>query len=182
MRLPIITIPHPTLRKKSKPVTQVDKKVLEFIANLEETLQKKTNPQGVGLSAPQVDKLWRIFTTFLPRENPVIHTFINPVVVDVSKKLTLGPNEKEPYLEGCLSIPKIYGPVLRHQSIKIKFSIINYQLSITEKTSVFSGFPARVIQHELDHLDGILFTDRSIQQELPIYEEQRGKLVEIKLI
>ena len=90
--------------------------------------------------------------------------------------------EKEPYLEGCLSIPKIYGPVLRHQSIKIKFSIINYQLSITEKTSVFSGFPARVIQHELDHLDGILFTDRSIQQELPIYEEQRGKLVEIKLI
>ncbi len=226
MRLPIITVPHPTLRQVSQPIKQVDKKVTEFIQNLEETLLKKTNPKGVGLSAPQVDKLWRVFVTLLPEENVdnredlqgqtlQVRTYINPRIVSTSKKMTLGneplnrptdnrqlkTENREPILEGCLSIPKIYGPVLRHQWIKLRFIQVNQtpdnqiiskinksnQLinrltsQLPEKTQVFSGFTARVIQHELDHLDGILFTDRALKQGLPLYEERQGKLIEVKL-
>lgn len=184
MVLPILTVPSQILRTKSQPIAKVDKKVLEFIANLEETLLKKKNPQGVGLSAPQIGKNWRIFSTLLPKDKPVIQTFINPVIVKVSKKLILG-NEKhklratshEPILEGCLSIPGIYGPVYRHEWIKLKWLVASGQWLVAK----FSGFTARVMQHELDHLDGILFTDRAIAQKLPLYEDKNGKMLEISL-
>lgn len=188
MTLPILTIPHPILRRKSTAVAKVDKKTLEFIQNLEETLVKKKNPPGVGLSAPQVGKNWRIFSTYLPKANLsdrtdlkgkhlLLTTFINPVILSASAKLTLGPNKKEPILEGCLSIPKIYGPVFRHQSLRLKW------LSPTGQslTATFSGFTARVIQHELDHLDGILFTDRAMKDKLPLFESKNDKLVPISL-
>lgn len=210
MVLPILTIPNPILRQTSQPIEKLDKKVLEFITNLEETLLKKKNPPGVGLSAPQVGKNWRIFSTLLPEEDVadrddlsekrqqapfLIKTYLNPTVISASKKLILGnekslnpkPKTQDPILEGCLSIPKIYGSVYRHQWVKLRFTPVTKLLSnsvtqsLPEKTVVFSGFTARVIQHELDHLDGILFIDRSIKQRLPLYEEKNGKLVEIKL-
>lgn len=225
MQLSILTVPNPILRQKSRQVLRSaatsdrrsralitlsvvevqsrDKKVLEFIKNLEETLLKKKNPPGVGLSAPQVGKSWRIFSTLLPKDKPVLQTYINPTIVSASKKLTLG-NEKlkaisyklkadrEPILEGCLSIPGIYGPVYRHEWVKLEYQLLNAKSSkqnalsvkpyaLSKKVSTFSGFPARVLQHELDHLDGILFTDRALQQKLPLYEDRRGKLTEIQL-
>ncbi len=214
MSLPIITIPSPILRRKSHPVDPLDPKIRQFITSLEETLTQKKNPPGVGLSAPQIGKNWRIFATFLPEQSvadrsdlkgkkSTLKTYINPQIVSASKKLTLGPHKKEPILEGCLSIPGIYGPVLRHEWIKLRFVPGNLGNSgnqvngkrkstqppqlpqlpnpLPEKTQVFSGFTARVIQHELDHLDGILFTDRSLQQKQPLYEEKDGKFIQIDL-
>lgn len=162
----IITIPHPSLRKKSKPVTKVDKKLLSFISELSETLERKQNPRGVGLAAPQVDKLWRIFLLNIDG----IEVFINPKILKTSKELTLGPKKDDPILEGCLSMPELYGPVPRHSWVEAEYQVVEGKKLVT-KTQKLEDFPARVFQHELDHLNGVLFTDYAKQYELPVYKE-----------
>jgi len=192
MRLKILTVPNPLLLKKSKPIKSFNAKLQKFITNLEDTLVKKKNPSGVGLSAPQVGKLIRAFATLLPVDDisdrkdlsgkkPFLKTFLNPQITKASKTLTLGPNSKKPILEGCLSIPSVFGSVPRHEWVDLSYTIQNTKYNILQKTDRFSGFSARVIQHELDHLDGILFTQRAIQNNLPLFEEISGKLEPIKL-
>ncbi len=178
MRLKILTIPNPILRQPSLAVKLVDKKVLSFIKDLSATLERQDHPKGIGLSAVQTGKLWRIFLTYLPEKaggKPAVRAYINPEITTASKKLTLGPNPKKPILEGCLSVPKIYGPVYRHTWLKLKW------LDPTGQTLMakFSAFPARVIQHELDHLNGILFTDHSVKDNLPLYEDKDSELIRI---
>ena len=179
----IIEVPNPILKQVSEPIKEIDKKILTFIQELEQTLINKKNPEGVGLSAPQIGKNIRIFTTWLDKGNGrEIKTYINPVITKASAKLTLGPNPEKPYMEGCLSIPNIYGPVWRHQFLTLQYLTINKDTNALEtQTSKFASFPARVIQHEFDHLEGILFTDRSLEQSLPLYQEKNGDLVEIPL-
>ena len=191
--LKILTVPNPTLRKKSKPVKVFDKKLGKFIGELNDALVNKQDPPGVGLSAIQVGKPWRIFSTFLPKDSNedrpksskrfLLTTFVNPTIVANSKKLTLGPKPKDPILEGCLSIPGIYGPVKRHEWVKLKWQIADLPAQAGGKwhTDKFSGFTARVIQHEMNHLDGILFPDLTLKQKLPLYEERKGKLQRIEL-
>lgn len=189
----IITIPNPILKQISTPIGTVDQLLIDFISDMEKTLVNKQNPRGVGLSAPQVAKNLRIFTTLLDtgKGDPLPETYINPEIVRASPSLTLGPDPNKPILEGCLSIPDIWGPVWRHSWIKLTYYVIDgisnapgsqtpgsvtgsYQL--IERQKRFSSFPARVIQHELDHLDGILFTDRAIKDNLPLYQDKHGKL------
>lgn len=180
----IITIPHPTLRTQAAPVTKVDRKLQGFLHDLEDTLARKRNPQGVGLAAPQVDVKWRVFVTQLTLSegaDPKLRHFINPEIIDKSSEITFGPDKKEPVLEGCLSIPGIYGPVPRHQWIELKYDLIvgNELVSHREK---FADFAARVVQHEQDHLNGILFIDYTEQYDLPLYKENKktDKLYEIE--
>ncbi len=192
MRKSILTVPNPILRAKS--VTVNLKKDLDFvkkhIANLEETLQKKANPKGVGLSSPQIGKNLRIFSTYLPDSSNIVDqgrpdedekaqaklaTYINPEIVESSKDHTFGPNPEDPILEGCLSIPSLYGPVPRYSWIILRYTTPQLE----EKTEKFEGFYARVIQHELDHLDGVLFIDYVLKYEVPFFEFRKGKMVEI---
>lgn len=170
----IVTIPHESLRQEAELVTTVDKKVLQFISDLEKTLKNKQNPQGVGLAAPQVDKNWAIFTTLLDSTDGKLEqrVFINPRIIDASDELILGPNEDESHLEGCLSMPGIYGPVFRHEWAKFSFQTIKNN-ELVDHEEVFSDFAARVMQHELDHLHGILFTDRALKDNLPVYKENK---------
>jgi len=180
----ILTIPNPILRTKSKPVTAIDKKLVDFINDLAQTLDKKRNPEGVGLSAPQVGKNLRIFATRLKNKqgDRILRTYINPTPTRVSPQLTLGPNPDKPFLEGCLSIPELYAPVKRHAWIKLEyFTLDPTTQSLLKHSKRFESFPARVIQHELDHLEGILFTDRAVADNLPIYQDKNGDLVEITL-
>jgi peptide deformylase len=165
----------------------------------------------VGLSAIQVGTPARIFMTYLPPLNDLdtlddqqppqeLKIFINPEIIDKSEKVTLGPDKKHPALEGCLSIPNLYGPVPRHQTIKIKYQTIagsldreivasnettkrsdDQTIKLIEKTEVFSNFYARVIQHEFDHLEGILFTDYTLKHGLPLYFDNGKTLTEIPL-
>lgn len=178
----IITAPHPALRKEADLITVVDKKLHLFIRDLQTTLQNKKNPQGVGLAAPQVDKNWAVFTTMLDNNQGKLQQriFINPIVTDASDTVILGPNEDDATLEGCLSMPGIYGPVYRHVWTEFTFQTIE-DSQLVEKREVFKDFAARVMQHELDHLHGILFTDRSQEDELPVYREhpKTKKLEEI---
>lgn len=180
----IITIPHQTLRQVAQPVTSIDKKFLNFMDQLGDTLAKKDNPKGVGLAAPQVNESWRVFTTLLPLSGirgegePLLRYFINPNITLASEELTFGDNPDEPILEGCLSIPEIYGPVPRHQWIEVEFSeLIGTELHThTEK---FEGYAARVMQHEYDHLEGRLFIDYSAELDLPLYREKGKKMDEM---
>jgi len=180
----IITVPHHTLRQIAKPITTIDKKVLTLLRGLGDTLEKKENPRGVGLAAPQIDELYRVFATFLPAsgrredENPLLRLFINPEVTDHSETLTFGPDPEEPILEGCLSIPSFYGPVPRFEWVEVKFQEVQHGNFIT-KSERFSEFHARVIQHEYDHLDGRLFIDYSIELDLPLYKERGKKMDEM---
>lgn len=184
----IIKAPNQTLRTVASPVTNVDKKIIHFVSELELTLKNKDNPKGVGLAAPQVDKALRVFTTQLSKDNEnfedddpetQIRHFINPVIKKHSGKQVFGPQRDEPQLEGCLSIPKIYAPVPRFAWVELEFQIIKNS-KLVGKSERFDDFAARVIQHELDHLNGILFTDYALEYDLPIYleNEQTGKLEE----
>ena len=173
----IITIPHAALRKKTRKVEKVDKKLIKFVKNLENTLADTRNPQGVGLAAPQVNKDLMIFTTQLPDENQalrpeLIKHYINPVITNKSAKLILGETAKDRQAreEGCLSMPGLYGPVPRAEWIELLW----YELEgdeLVKKEARFENFAARVIQHEYDHLFGILFTDYSLKYDLPVYKE-----------
>jgi peptide deformylase len=180
----IVTVPHSALRAISQEVTDLDSGLINWIQDMETTLQNKTNPQGVGLSGPQVNHNLRVFCTFLQQgdQPPKIRTYINPRITKASDTLTLGPNPEKPILEGCLSIPHIWGPVRRHKWVQLEYFILNPQnTDLIRQKKRFESFPARVIQHELDHLNGILFTDHSLTQHLPVYQDKGGELSPIHL-
>ena len=173
----IITVPNPILTQKSKPVTNFDLKLKNFCQNLIKTLLSAKNPSGIGLAAPQVGKNWRIFTIALPGKKPQI--FINPKITYHSKEKKYfqlrNNNHREPFLEGCLSIPKIYGTVKRWPKIKAV-----WQNEKEEKQqAAFSNLKAIVFQHEYDHLNGILFTQRVIKQKGQLTEEKNGEIEKI---
>jgi len=177
----IISVPNPLLKEVSKPVEKVDKKLISFIQDLEKTLVHKKNPEGVGLSAIQVAKPWRVFATYLDHSDPTsVTTHINPVIVSSSKKMSLGGPENKPFLEGCLSINNTFGPVWRHQRITLEYQVLDENFELRSERKKYESFPARVMQHEMDHLDGILFTERALEQNLPLYREEDGELVEIE--
>lgn len=183
---PIITVPHNTLRRQAQPISIWNEETAQFIDNLTETLHQKDNPRGVGLAAPQIDRSLRIFCTLLSPEGarpdqenpPQMRVFINPEIVNNSAHKTLGEDPHEPTLEGCLSIPFLYGPVPRWEWIELEFQTPEQGKLITKREK-FSEFAARVVQHEYDHLNGILFTDYILQYDLPLYEDVDGKLKKI---
>jgi peptide deformylase len=184
--LPIITIPHPNLRQVAQPVTEATPGLSAFIKELVDTLQKKRNPAGVGLAAPQVNKLWRIFVTKVDpagRENSrkaALQVFINPTIVAHSPTMTLGQDPENPTLEGCLSMPGLYGPVPRWQWVEVEFETLQ-RGKLIKQTARYEAFAARVVQHEYDHLEGVLFTDYAIDTDLPVFkEDKKGKLIEIE--
>ena len=164
----IIEIPNQNLRKVSKPVTKVDKKFIKFVAEIEETLDKKRNPRGVGLAAPQVDSPQRVFVLNVDK----LQTYINPKIVKTSENTTFGPDPEDPIMEGCLSMPDLYGPVPRWEWIETEFQTLENG-ELISKTATFKDFEARVFQHELDHLDGILFTDYALDFDIPVYREYK---------
>lgn len=176
-------VPNEILRNQSTNVV-LDRKLQNFVKDLGDTLIAHDNPKGVGLSAPQIGKNWNIFVTLLPEnldDEATAHdlrTFINPTIIGVSNEMTLGEDKDDPILEGCLSIPTIYGAVPRHQWIELEYDIVTPE-GFVKQQEKFEDFFARVIQHEYDHLRGVLFTDYSLKYDLPVYELRRKKMVEI---
>lgn len=148
MPLSIIHYPHPTLRHESRPIQKVDKQLKTWVA---EMLDLMYEHEGVGLAANQVDLPYRIFVanpTGDSQKPEMEQVFINPVL---SK-----PKGQEEGNEGCLSIPGVHADVVRSNSIHIEA----YDLAGNLLEADLEGFPARVVQHEVDHLDGVLFLDR----------------------
>lgn len=142
--LRVITLGDPRLTKKSAPVEVFDEALTGFMDEMFRTLAAK---KGLGLAAVQVGSLTRIFITQAPDDGPRV--FINPELIATSEELV---NIEE----GCLSVPNKYEVVSRPATVTVQaFSATGKPFSLSTE-----GILARVIQHELDHLNGILFIDR----------------------
>lgn len=137
---------NPVLREKCKKVRKVDKGIKKLVVNMAQTMKKN---QGVGLAAPQVGVLKRAITVQTNLRGLRILGLINPKILKKSKETETGE-------EGCLSFPGIFLKIKRAKEIEIEGLDINGE-KIKMKAQ---GFLARVFQHEIDHLDGILFFNR----------------------
>jgi peptide deformylase len=140
----IVTLGSDMLRQKAEPIKPIHDDYIKIAAEMIDALHAG---QGVGLAGPQVGLLKRIFVTHFEGDTPRV--FINPTIIETSAELVK-------YEEGCLSIPGIYAEVIRPQAVKIQ--------AWNERGRPFTleadGFLARIIQHEYDHLEGVLFLDR----------------------
>jgi len=148
LSIQIVHYPHPTLRHVSKPLKRVDAELKQMVAEMFDLMYEH---EGVGLAANQVDLPYRLFIANVegdPQAKDAECVFINPVILKGS-----GQHERE---EGCLSIPGVYAPVVRKEKIAVQA----YNLAGEEITGELDGLFARVVQHEIDHLDGRLFIDR----------------------
>ena len=165
----ILTAPHPILRQVAKPISQLDKKVLSLIADMTTAMLAAKNPTGVGLAAPQVGVPLRLFLIRpTPRSKPQV--FINPEILKYSQR-TQSSKDQDGVYEGCLSIPHHYAPLTRSLSVTVRYQKpTTDNLQLTTVTETLTGFPAHIVQHELDHLNGILFIDRVLEQNSPLFK------------
>ena len=159
MILPIVGYGDPVLRKKGEEITSEYPNLKELISNMYDTMY---NAFGIGLAAPQIGLAIRLFVVdtepFSDSENlseeekiqlkSLKKTFINA-------KMIVEEGEEWGFNEGCLSIPDVREDVFRHEKITIEY----YDEQFIKHTDVYDGLTARVIQHEYDHIEGILFTD-----------------------
>lgn len=180
---------NPILRKKSKPVVKVDKRILNLVQDLQDTLSIQKNPEGVGLAAPQIGKNVRVFVVDYKQSlagkagKSFKRVVINPEIVKLSEKqvankLKSKKISKGEIMEGCLSLPNYYGPLKRNKSIFLKYQNENGK-EIKEK---FEGFDAQIILHEIDHLEGILFMDRLFEQKKSLYKLEGKEWEEVELV
>ncbi len=146
---PVLKIPEPILRQQAREITKVTKKI-RYLAEDMIRIMKKAN--GIGLAAPQVGVSERLIVIAPHGTKPM--PLINPVVVSATGEMT---GE-----EGCLSIPGLYGDVVRPSAVEVEA----YDLKGRPIAFEMEGMAARVVQHEIDHLNGILFIDKVIVETL----------------
>ena len=143
----------PSLREKSKEVHKVSKKIQDLVQDLLDTMYKQN---GVGLAAPQIGENYRVFVIDVSSNdeplNPIV--FINPKIIKKSGAIISH--------EGCLSFPEAYTDVRRYKNVMVKALDIHGRSFVIEAKD--GELLARAIQHEFDHLDGILFVDHAINR------------------
>ncbi|HEX3416127.1 MAG TPA: peptide deformylase [Stellaceae bacterium] len=146
-KLPIITAPDPRLKIQARPVRAVDDKIRRLMDDMLDTMYGAI---GIGLAAPQVGQSSRVIVLDVAREGekPQPLQLANPEILWRSPELTTGN-------EGCLSLPEHYAEVTRPAKIRLRY--LDYQNEIREIEA--SGLLAMCLQHEIDHLDGVLFVD-----------------------
>ncbi|MBK1644284.1 peptide deformylase [Thiocapsa imhoffii] len=160
--LEILTLPDPRLGQSSRPVEIFDAALRDFVADLEET--RRAGPAAVGIAAPQVGCFQRIVIVDVsgrrktPNHGHLI--LINPEIVHWDG-FAIGR-------EGCLSVPDYTGNVIRATHIQLKAQDLEGQ----ELAFEMEGFEARAVQHELDHLDGLLFVDRVVSRRTDLYRRK----------
>ena len=143
--LNILSYPDPRLRTIAAPVKQVDDKIKTLITDMIETMY---DAEGIGLAASQVDEHLQLIVMDLSENKDTPMVFINP-------KVTPLVEEKQPYEEGCLSVPEVYDKVERPNKVRIEALDENGDVIDTEA----EGLQAVCIQHEMDHLNGVIFVD-----------------------
>lgn len=159
----IIQSGNPILRKVSKPVGTIDKKIKTLIQDLKDTLAVQKDPEGVGLAAPQIGVNLRVFAVDFKNLKRII---INPEVLEIKNLTKETKKKKSEILEGCLSLPHYYGPLTRDSYVKLKYLDENGK----EIEEEFNDFNAQIMLHEIDHLNGFLFVDRLLEQKKKLYK------------
>lgn len=150
--LNIIRYPHPTLRYRSKTIQRVDAELKSLVAEMFELMYEHN---GVGLAANQVDLPLRVFVA-----NPTGKRGEGEEIVCINPELNL-PKGNESDREGCLSLPEIFGEVKR--AAKVKLSAYDLSGNLIQRD--LEGFLARIVQHEIDHLNGVYFFDRMSEHD-----------------
>ena len=151
----IVVVPHPVLRQKAARVKDFGPTLQKLIDDMIDTMR---DAPGVGLAAPQVNVSRQVIV--VEYEDPEagiphqLYAVVNPRIVSFSKETEMG-------VEGCLSVPGIIGEVERAQTIRVK----GFNRHGKPLTLDLSGWIARIFQHEIDHLNGVLFTDRAVSVE-----------------
>jgi len=160
--LEVLTIPDQRLKQISEPVETFDLTLRELVAELEETM--RSSPGGVGIAAPQVARFQRIV---------IVDVSSKPKIKSHGRLVLINPEiteweGMEKGREGCMSVPDYTGNVIRAKSIKLKaydeFGVLHEYES--------QGYEARAIQHEVDHLDGMLFLDRLVSRRTDLFERK----------
>lgn len=167
----IVQAPDEVLRNITQPVNFDVSKLIE---EMKQILISQNDPEGVGLAANQVGLSYRLFLArFKTSKNAPIRVFINPEILEHSEEFQ--PEDKKAPLEGCLSLPKYYGVVKRWKWVQVKYQ----DEKLETKNEKFEGFPAVVIQHEMDHLNGKIFVERILEQQGLLYKvtgkDKKGK-------
>lgn len=147
--LPLVLFPDPVLRRETAPITEFDEALAEVVEGM---LARMFASKGVGLAGPQVGLSRRIFV-FNPEGDPakpeLNRVMINPLITRRGGKRTF-------HEEGCLSLPGVYAEIQRPESCTIEYR----DAAGTARTEELEGFVARIVQHEYDHLEGVLIVDR----------------------
>jgi peptide deformylase len=154
--LNVITIGNEILNEKAALVSDINSDIEKLVDEMAETLERKS---GIGLAAPQVAERKRIFITKAPGD--ILRVFINPEIIQTSQEMEL-------YEEGCLSIPGVWANVNRPSEVSIQAWDLKGKVFRIDADGVL----ARVIQHEYDHLNGVLFPSR-------LAEKQRERLLKL---
>jgi peptide deformylase len=172
MILPVVTIPDPVLRKKAHKVSRINEETREFLQNMVETMRDEP---GVGLAAPQVGVSERMIVVEYaegsedpdaPEKPPKLYMLVNPEIVRHSRSTVEGN-------EGCLSIPGYLGTVERYEAVTVK-GLNQYGDPVKIKAK---DWLARIFQHEIDHLDGILYIDRATEMYELVQEEEQVETI-----
>jgi peptide deformylase len=161
----IVTLPEPVLRRKAHAVTKFDKNLQTVIDDMVETMR---DAPGVGLAAPQIGLSERLIVIEyyendeeeeLEDAPKKVWAMLNPEIAKASEEMVMG-------VEGCLSIPNLVGEVERHAAVQVKgFNRHGKPMKIKAE-----GWLARIFQHEIDHLNGVMFTDRATRVWQPSQE------------
>mgnify|MGYP000924592469 CR=1 FL=1 len=168
--LKVARLGHPVLRKTAKEVSKAEIKTAEFQTFLDDMVDTMREYEGIGLAAPQVHRSQRVSVIELPEEGSArypnqpptgLQFFINP-------KVTILTQDLGRYWEGCLSVPGMRGLVERPSKVKVDY------LNREGKTAEFvaDGFIAAVVQHEFDHLDGVLYVDRLVSSKNFAFDQE----------
>lgn len=181
MILPIVGYGDPVLRKQCEEITKDYPNINEVIENMFETMN---NAHGVGLAAPQVDLPIRLFVVdcspfaededLTKEEQDFLKDFKK---VFINAKILKEEGEEWLFNEGCLSIPGVREDVSRKPNVTIEYLDENFQ----KHTDTFTGFAARVIQHEYDHIEGVLFTDRISSLKKKLNNKKLQNIIDAKV-
>ena len=135
----IVKWDHPSLKTRCEQLLPGN--VSGLVRRMKRALMRSTT--GVGLAAPQINVAWRVIAVWPKRQGQVL-IMLNPIIIDKSAETTTES-------EGCLSYPGVHAEIERHDRIRVKFDTEDFD----PKVRTFTGFEARIVQHEIDHLDGI---------------------------
>jgi len=175
--IPIVQAPNPALASKAKPIGKINKEIVSLIKEMTLTLLYAKDPEGVGLAAPQIGKSLQLFIIKEGKDDPLL-VFINPTLIIPDGETIIIPektakktnSKKEVKLEGCLSLQDIWGIVHRYERVTLSYMDENG----AKHTRTFADFLATIIQHEYDHLQGILFPRRVLEQRGQLYKSTKN--------
>lgn len=157
----IVALPNLAIRNKSTAIVGFDENLRNLIADLIETSEIQTDPPALGMAAPQIGIFKR---AFVARIRNKFRPFVNP-------RITKASQEETSLMEGCFSVRDLYGQVMRSSEIEIEYQDVFGKKVIGK----LKGLPAKIFQHELDHLNGVLFIDHVNSQNGKMFRPKKNK-------